>query len=342
MPKTGQKGKTMKKLLMIIPLVILFYLITGSQQPGSDALEHAQPPGPVLSLPGKIPLVVAETGESGDFGLVQDGRAADLHVDADDFKVVHIAADCLASDVERVTGIKPVVQSVTEELSSQAVLIGTIGKSALIDTLMRDGKLDVRAIEGQWESFILATVNQPLPGVDNALVIAGSDRRGTAFGVFTLSEAIGVSPWVWWADVPPRHRASLVARRGIITSGPPSLQYRGIFINDEDWGLQPWSAKTFEPETGDIGPKTYAKVCELLLRSKANYLWPAPATLCRTRKTGQRAPGHAALGTAGCLLRIGGLPGARIGPDQPDAFERVRGGSRQGVRPNPEGDGVLQ
>ncbi|RYG59853.1 hypothetical protein EON80_25260, partial [bacterium] len=107
------------------------------------------------------------------------------------------------------------------------------------------------------------------------LVIVGSDRRGTAFGVFSLSESIGVSPWVWWADVKPAHRDALVIPRTNYSSKSPSVKYRGIFINDEDWGLQPWAAQTFEPETKDIGPKTYAKVCELLLRLKANYLWPA-------------------------------------------------------------------
>jgi hypothetical protein len=114
-----------------------------------------------------------------------------------------------------------------------------------------------------------------LPGVPSALVIVGSDRRGTAFGVYELSQAIGVSPWYWWADVTPAKKSALFVAAGTRRFGPPSVQYRGIFLNDEDWGLQPWAAKTFEPEVGDIGPKTYAKVCELLLRLKANTLWPA-------------------------------------------------------------------
>jgi hypothetical protein len=196
-------------------------------------------------------------------------------VDKEDFKVARIAAECLATDVERVTGVSPALKNELRELSGPAVLIGTIGKSAAIDELIRSGKLEVKPIAGQWESFVIATVTNPAPGVSAALVIAGSDRRGTAYGVFTLSEAIGVSPWVWWADVPPQRRASLVLGATAITSLPPSVKYRGIFINDEDWGLQPWAANTFEPETGDIGPKTYAKVFELLLRLKANYIWPA-------------------------------------------------------------------
>ena len=220
-------------------------------------------------------LAVADRLGDGAFPLVYNHAAAAIHVDGNDFKVVHIAADCLAADVAAVTGVKPAVASDPAGLSQNTVLIGTIGSSASIDQLIRAGKLDVRSIAGKWESYVIATVADPLPGVRSALVIAGSDRRGTAYGVFDLSEAIGVSPWVWWADAAPSHRDALVIAAGAHTQGPPSVKYRGIFINDEDWSIQPWAAKTFEPETKDIGPKTYAKVCELLLRLKANYLWPA-------------------------------------------------------------------
>jgi hypothetical protein len=144
-----------------------------------------------------------------------------------------------------------------------------------LDRLIAAGKLNVSSVTGSWERYRIQAVKEPFPGIPRALVIAGSDRRGTAFGIFSVSETIGVSPWVWWADVAPEHRDSLSIDAGPITSTAPSVKYRGIFINDEDWGLQPWAAKTFEPELGDIGPKTYAKVCELLLRLKANYLWPA-------------------------------------------------------------------
>lgn len=220
-------------------------------------------------------IVVSSNSADPGFKLVVDRQAADICIDPNDFKVVQIAADCLSSDMERVTGVKPQIKTDAKGLSGQAVFIGTVGKSALINSLIKTGKLDIRSIIGKWESFVVATVTDPLPGVANALVVAGSDRRGTAYGVFSLSEAIGVSPWVWWADVAPAHRDALVIGCETFTSKPPSVKYRGIFINDEDWGLQPWAAKTFEPGTKDIGPKTYAKVCELLLRLKANYLWPA-------------------------------------------------------------------
>jgi hypothetical protein len=210
-----------------------------------------------------------------DFQLATSKAAAPIYFDANDFAVVRIAAQALADDIEQVTGAKPVLSTNAPVAASSAVFVGTIGKSRLIDDLIARKKLNVSKIRGQWETFTVATVDNPVPGVSQGLVIAGSDRRGTAFGIFSLSESIGVSPWSWWADVKPTRRDSLVITQATFNAKPPSVKYRGIFINDEDWGLQPWAAKTFEPETKDIGPKTYAKVCELLLRLKANYLWPA-------------------------------------------------------------------
>jgi hypothetical protein len=103
----------------------------------------------------------------------------------------------------------------------------------------------------------------------------GSDRRGTAYGAYELARAIGVSPWAWWADLPPRHRDALWLEAGLHRFGPPSVKYRGIFLNDEDWGLYPWAAQTYDPAYGNIGPRTYQRVFELMLRLKANTLWPA-------------------------------------------------------------------
>lgn len=215
---------------------------------------------------------VSDKPEAGDFPLVQDGKAATIVFSLEDFKVVSIAANDLAADMERVTGRRP---AVGQGATGPAVLVGTLGSSPLINGLVDAGKLDVHALRGAWESFLITTVANPWPGVSSALVIVGSDRRGTAFGIYELSQAIGVSPWYWWTDVTPAKKSSLFVAAGTRRFGPPSVQYRGIFLNDEDWGLQPWAAKTFEPEVGDIGPKTYAKICELLLRLKANTLWPA-------------------------------------------------------------------
>lgn len=218
---------------------------------------------------------VREAGRAGDFELVRGGRAADVLVSEEDFKVVRIAATDLAADVERVTGVRPAVRTEAATLSGHAVFIGTLGHSTFIDCLARAGKFDAKSLSGKWESFLIATVRDPLPGVRRGLVIAGSDRRGTAFGVYELAQAAGVSPWYWWADVTPAHKQELFVAAGTRQMGPPSVKYRGVFLNDEDWGLQPWAAKTHEPETGDVGPKTYARLFELMLRLKANTVWPA-------------------------------------------------------------------
>jgi Glycosyl hydrolase family 115/Gylcosyl hydrolase family 115 C-terminal domain len=221
------------------------------------------------------PAWIGTTPHAGDFVLVREGRAADLLVAPDDFKVVSIAAHDLAADIAEVTGATAAVRSSAAGLSAQAVIIGTLGKNQAIDALVAAGKLDVSVLRGQWESFLIATVPNPLPGVSLGLVIAGSDRRGTAYGVYELSQAIGVSPWHWWTDVAPEKKSALFIATGTRRFGPPSVKYRGIFLNDEDWGLVPWASKTFEPEAGNVGPKTYAKLFELMLRLKANTVWPA-------------------------------------------------------------------
>ncbi len=211
----------------------------------------------------------------GSFPVVTPESTAEIVYSADDFKVVHIAAHDLAADIERVTGRKPVIRTNLTAVSAHAVFIGTLGKSAIVNQLVHSNKLDFSCIRGRWENFLIATVTNPLPGVANGLLIVGSDRRGTAFGVYELSQAIGVSPWYWWADVVPDRKNAIYIKPGTRRFGPPSVKYRGIFVNDEDWGLHLWAANTFEPESGGLGPKTYAKVFELLLRLKANTLWPA-------------------------------------------------------------------
>jgi len=214
-------------------------------------------------------------GASGDFPLVQNGLAATLVGSPTDDKVVAIATGDLAADIEKITEIRPASISPSDSKGGPLVLIGTLGRNPLIDRLVAEKRIDLSALTGAWESFIITVVDKPFPYVPQALVIAGSDRRGTAFGVYEVSRQIGVSPWHWWADVTPEKKSNLLIPAGTHRFGPPSVKYRGIFLNDEDWGLQPWAAKNFEPENGGIGPKTYAKVFELLLRLKANTLWPA-------------------------------------------------------------------
>ncbi len=219
--------------------------------------------------------LLVEKPSSADFVLAANGAAPAILVDAGANVAVQRVAGDLAADIERVTGVKPVVATELPAGANEVVCIGVLGQSVRIDGLVAAGKLDASTMRGAWEARVVQVVEAPWPGVKRALVIAGSDRRGAAYGVYDVSEAIGVSPWYWWADVPVTKRASLAIRAGVHAHGAPAVKFRGIFINDEDWGLQPWAAKTFEPEVGDIGPKTYAKVCELLLRLRANYLWPA-------------------------------------------------------------------
>ena len=208
------------------------------------------------------------------FTLASPRQTAAILYDASDAAVVKRAAELFAADVEAVTGRYPRVTSAAGE-TGPAVIVGTVGGSALIRRLSEAGKIDTAPLEGAWERYLIQTVANPLPGIRKALVIAGSDRRGAAYGLFTLSELIGVSTWYWWADVPVKKHAALHVDAPPTYSQTPSVRYRGIFLNDEDWGLTPWASQTFEPERGNIGPRTYAKVCELLLRLKANYLAPA-------------------------------------------------------------------
>ena len=216
---------------------------------------------------------VTETSADGSFALCANGRAATIFTDGDDYKVVGIAAGMLADDVERVTGIRPelLTGKVLPKKGVPLLVAGTLGHSAVIDNLVSRGLVNVDAIKGKWESFVIATVRYPKKGA-TMLVVAGSDRRGTAFGLASLSEAIGVSPWYWWADVTPARKEALYVAQGVLCQQEPSVQYRGIFINDERFGG--W-ARWAERRHGKVGPETYQKVFELLLRLKANYLWPA-------------------------------------------------------------------
>jgi Glycosyl hydrolase family 115/Gylcosyl hydrolase family 115 C-terminal domain len=214
---------------------------------------------------------IENSSSPGDFALVEAHRAVAIHVDSSDFWGVLRAAGDLQADIQRVTGQKPALDQGSGKVTSHLIQIGTLGKSETIDQLVRDRKIDVSAIKGKWESFLVQVVRHPLPGVESALVIAGSDKRGTIYGIYDLSEQIGVSPWYWWADVPVRHRDALFVKPGAYVQGPPTVKYRGIFLNDEEPSLGGWVRATY----GGFNHEFYTKVFELLLRLKANYLWPA-------------------------------------------------------------------
>jgi hypothetical protein len=219
--------------------------------------------------------VLADSYPADGFPLVHLHQAAPLYTDVQAAEVVQVATAALAKDITAITGATPAVRAATEPLAEYAVLIGTVGQSALLDRLAAASTGPWAALRGQWETFSISVVDRPFGRAGKALVVAGSDRRGTAYGVFELSRRLGVSPWHWWADVSPLPRPSLYLTAGTYRAEPPSVKYRGIFLNDEDWGLQPWAAQKMDPAIKDIGPNTYAHIFELLLRLKANLIWPA-------------------------------------------------------------------
>ncbi|CCH54899.1 hypothetical protein BN8_04115 [Fibrisoma limi BUZ 3] len=237
--------------------VLLLLLMIGT---GSAATFAIDPDTYVSSQKGK-----------GRFVLSEGGTSAPLVVSNVDYAGVTRAVRNLQADIKRVTNAEPTLVTSQQAAGKQIVLIGTIGKSPLIDQLVKARKLDVSTVAGKWETFLIQTVEKPLPGVDRALVIAGSDKRGTIYGIYDLSAQIGVSPWNWWADVPVAQQANLYILPGRHTQGTPAVKYRGIFINDEAPALSGWTKEKF----GGFNHKFYEHVFELILRLKGNYLWPA-------------------------------------------------------------------
>ncbi len=222
---------------------------------------------------------VAETSSPGAFPLVAT-RLAHVLTDNHDWPGVIRAANDLAEDIHRVTGQLPDHSDTLRANDKNIVIIGTLGKSAQIDALAKTGKIDISNIVGKWESFFLQVVPHPFPGVDSALIICGSDKRGTIYGIYDLSEQIGVSPWHWWADVPPKHHDQLFVKAGKYIQGPPSVKYRGIFLNDEAPDLSGWVREKFgtvpgHPGVANYGRGVYTNLFELMLRIRADYLWPA-------------------------------------------------------------------
>lgn len=215
------------------------------------------------------------SSKADEFPIIGKKEKACLYYDVQDFEVVKKSSQLFANDVQLASGQSISIGTVGDELAANSIIVGTLGHNKWIDQLIAKKKLNVQSLENRWESYSVQVIRNPFPGVRKALVIVGSDRRGTAYGLFSVSEAIGVSPWYWWADAPVAQQKELHLKVGGFVSKEPTVKYRGIFINDEDWGLLPWAKRTFEKERGNIGPRTYAKVCELLLRLKANYLCPA-------------------------------------------------------------------
>jgi hypothetical protein len=253
------------RLNQIFPRAVLFLLafIGCSQQ--------------VLAL-GE-PDYIETNAAPGSFPLVSSAVAG-IVVNTNDWPGVLRAANDLRTDVNRVTGRSPAMADALKSAGKNVVIIGTIGKSALIDQLVREKKIDVSAIEGKWESFLVQVVFKPVSGIDSALVICGSDKRGTIYGIYDVSEHIGVSPWHYWADVPVKHHDQLFVKAGQFIQGPPSVKYRGLFLNDEAPDLSNWIRAKFGNAPGytnaaNYGPAFYTNLFDLMLRLRANYLWPA-------------------------------------------------------------------
>lgn len=200
------------------------------------------------------------------FPLAVDGKPVSIHTDNSDYKGVLRAVNDLKEDLRKVTGNSP-----QQGATKFTLIIGTVGKSPTIDKLIQTGKIEAKDLKGKNEKYIIKTVTAPLEGIDAALVIAGSDKRGTIYGIYELSSQIGVSPWYYWADVPVVNQKNLYVKPGTYTEGEPAVQYRGIFLNDEAPALTGWSKATF----GGFNHQFYEKVFELLLRLKGNFLWPA-------------------------------------------------------------------
>ena len=208
------------------------------------------------------------------FCIAKDGKTATIIVDVDDWKGVVRAARNLSDDVRKVTGVSSQVDLQSPNSAGLlpherqnlkgSILVGTIGKSRIIDDLIKQKKIDVRQVRNQWESYLLDVV-------DGSLVIAGSDKRGTIYGIYDLSERIGVSPWYWMADAPVQHKDELYYDGGRFVQPSPKVKYRGIFINDEWPSFGTWCTNQF----GGVNAKAYEHIFELLLRLKANYFWPA-------------------------------------------------------------------
>ena len=188
------------------------------------------------------------------------------------------AADMFCSDLKAITGREDAAKVENElrySTKEALVVVGTLGHSKFIDQLVEKGKIDVSQIKGKWEHTLTACVRNPFNSGEDALVIAGSDRRAAAFGLMKLSEDCGMSPWNWWADVPPNRAESHIFWPSAVDRGEtsigridaPKVKYRGIFINDEDWALHEWAKNNFEKDGfGRIGPKTNEKIFELMLR----------------------------------------------------------------------------
>lgn len=214
---------------------------------------------------------IAENPAAGLTLLSSSANPTIIYVDSKDYPLVRLSAELLSQDLKRVTGEEHKIVHSIPANADKLIIVGSLDRSSSISQLIRTKKINTAKIKGRWEAFQLTMVANPFKGIKEALVINGNDRRGTAYGVFELSAKLGVSPWYWWADVPVDSKKSIYINRNVSLSDYPRVKYRGIFINDEAPALSGWTKEKF----GGFNHKFYEHVFELMLRLKANYLWPA-------------------------------------------------------------------
>ena len=230
--------------------------------------------GSLTNVAAAVAGKVSENGSSNDFPIVAGSTAATIWVDSNEEAPVQRVVKDFQADVKRVTGKTPTISKSTSLPSGPVVLIGTLNKSNLIKNLISSGKItiaEVNAIKGKWEAYLIKVIDK------NTMVIVGSDNRGAIFGTYEVSEQMGVSPWYYFADVPIQTKTNVYMPSGTSLTDKPDVQYRGIFINDEE-KLNSWVVNKFNPEnngSGKMGAAIYAKIFELILRLKGNYIWPA-------------------------------------------------------------------
>ncbi len=217
---------------------------------------------------------VIQNGNTNDFPIVSGSTTATIWVDSAEEQPVQRVVTDFRDDVKRVTGKTPTISNSSTLPSGPVVIIGTIGKSAQITNLINNGKIttaEVQAVRNQWEAYLIKVIDK------NTMVIMGSDNRGAIFGTYEISEEMGVSPWYYFADVPIQKKSNVFIPKGTSITDKPDVKYRGIFINDEE-KLGAWVVNKFNPAnngSGKMGPEIYAKIFELILRLKGNYIWPA-------------------------------------------------------------------
>ncbi len=230
--------------------------------------------------------IVSAQKAASAFTLAASGRAAALVISSEDWPGVIRAYTDLQTDIGSVTGATPKMIFDKPPRKKEVLIAGTIGKSRIIDDLIKKEKINVDEISGKWECYLIQTVTNPFPGVKKALVIAGSDKRGTIYGIYEISKQIGVSPWHWWAGVPVKKNSDIYILSGRRIYGEPSVRYRGIFLNDEYPALTRWVQYKYGTVTPSVNPPVpagvanygsefYSKIFEVILRLKGNYLWPA-------------------------------------------------------------------